>query len=348
MKKSFIFPSVLEENYREFEKVSDNFLEAMKIVGFKDRDYIVGELALKEGHSPHKLLNSSAEEIDYQLLGIIGLLVASQGSFSKLVVTTGFSFTSYQPYKQGSVAFLKGPHEIAFDTRTLGGLGLENNKFDVPEADVISEVDGAVKFLRNGEVNEKDHFFIASLGYGTFEMALSAPSGLIHRTTHSSHGLLYAINRLETELQKEFYLSMLNEQQLERAFQRGEMIISRKKKDLKALREKVLRSYYNEVISPAMRKKFTDEDFFRSQKIYLVGGGAMYDELVNLFKAEFEGVLEVIVAPEPNLAASRGYCQHSVELAKKTVNALGDKSSIACVGLDLGNNNTVVTVTNDL
>jgi DNA polymerase-3 subunit beta len=37
----------------------------MRIVNFKDKSFIVGELALKEGHSPHKFLNSSAEDIDY-------------------------------------------------------------------------------------------------------------------------------------------------------------------------------------------------------------------------------------------------------------------------------------------
>jgi uncharacterized membrane protein len=90
-----------------------------------------------------------------------------------------------------------------------------------------------------------------------------------------------------------------------------------------------------------------DEDFFRAQKIYLVGGGAMYNEIVEFFKEEFEGVLKVIVNPDPNLAASKGYCQHSVEMANNRIKPMDEKSSYTCVGLDLGNNNTVVTVNNE-
>jgi plasmid segregation protein ParM len=347
MQKSFIFPSVFEENYREYEKVAGTFLEAMKIVNFKERDYIIGELALKEGNSPHKFLNSSADDLDYQLLGLIGLLVATQGNYSKLVVTAGFPFISYQSYKNGAIDFFKGSHEINFDSRPLGGQELETVRFSVPEVDVISEVDGCVKAIRNGETKEKDNFFVASIGYGTFELAFSSPTGLIHRTTCSSKGLMYAVNILENELQKKHYLNLLTEQQIERAFQRGRMIINRKNTDLTKLREKALKSYYSEVISPALRKKFTDEDFYRSQKLYLVGGGAMYDIIVDSFKEEFKDILEVIVYPEPQLAASKGYCYNSMERIKEKITTLENKENYTCVGLDLGNNNTVVTVNND-
>ena len=137
MQKSFIFPSVFEENYREFEKVADTFLEAIKIINFRDKDYIVGELALKEGNAPHKFLNSSANDLDYQLLGSLGLLIATQGSYSKLIVTTGFPFTTYQPYKKEATDFLKGLHEISFDSGLLGGQGIETVRLTVSEADVL-------------------------------------------------------------------------------------------------------------------------------------------------------------------------------------------------------------------
>ncbi len=347
MQKSFIFPSVFEENYREFEKVADNFLEAMKIKNFKDKDFIVGKLALKEGNSPHKFLNSSAKDLDYQLLGSLGMLIATQGNFTKLIVTAGFPFTTYQPYKEGALEFFKGSHEINFDSHTLGGEGFETVRFSVPEVDIIPEVSGCIKAIRNSEIKEKDNFFVASIGYGTFELALSSPEGLIYRTTHSTKGLMYAVNIWENELQKKYYLNLLTEQQMDRAFQRGWMIINRKKTDMTDLRDKALKSYYTEVIYPAIRKKFTDEDFFRSNKIYLVGGGAMYDIIVDQFKEEFKDILEVIVFPEPFLAASKGYCQHSIELAREKINTLDDKDSYSCVGLDIGNNNTVVTVNSE-
>lgn len=347
MEKSFIFPSVFEENYREYEKVADTFLEAMKIIKFDEKDYIVGELALKEGNSPHKFLNSSAEDLDYKLLGSIGMLVATQGNYSKLIITTGFPFTTYQPFKKGAIDFFKGSHEINFDSSPLGGDGFETVRFNVPEVDVISELNGCIKAIRNGEIKEKDNFFVASLGYGTFELGLSSPEGLIFRTTNSAKGLMYAVNILENELQKNYYLNLLTEQQIERAFQRGRMIINRKNTDLKEIRDKALRSYYSEVVSPAMRKKLTDEDFYRSRKIYLVGGGAMYDVIIDLFKEEFKDILDVIVIPEPYLTASKGYCQHSIEMAKERLNTLDNKDSYTCVGLDLGNNNTVITVNNE-
>jgi plasmid segregation protein ParM len=347
MQKSFIFPSVFEENYREFEKAADNFMEGIKIIDFRGKDYIVGELALKEGNSPHKFLNSSANDLDYQLLGSLGLLIATQGYYSKLIITTGFPFTTYQPYKKEAIDFFKGMHEINFDSGTLGGKGIETVRLTVSEADVLPEVNGCVKAIRNGEIKEKDNFFIASLGYGTFELALSSPEGIIYRTAYSAQGLMYAVNTWEYELQKKYYLNLLTEQQLERSFQRGRMIINRKNTDLTELREKTLKSYYAEVISPAMRKKFTDEDFFRANKIYLTGGGAMYEAIVDSFKEEFKDILDVIVFPEPYLAASKGYCQHSIEIAKDKINTLDNKESYTCVGLDLGNNNTVVTVNND-
>jgi plasmid segregation protein ParM len=344
MQKSFIFPSVFEENYREYERIAGTFPEAMKIVKFNGSDYIVGELALKEGNSPHKFLNSSADDLDYKLLSSIGMLIATQGNYSKLIVTAGFPFTTYQPFKKGALEFFKGVHEVSFDSRTIGGPGIETVKFSVPEVDVITEVNGCVKAIRNGTINEQDNFFVASLGYGTFELALSSPEGLVYRTTYSSKGLMYAVNIWENELQKNYYLSLLTEQQLERAFQRGKMIINRKNTDLTELRAKALKSYYSEVISPAIRKKFTDEDFFRAQKLYLTGGGALYKELEELFREEFKDILDVIVFPEPYLAAGKGYCQHSKELAKTKINSLENKDNFVCVGLDIGNNNTVVTV----
>ena len=49
MEKSFIIPSVFEENSMLFSKVADNFIDGIRIVHFKEKDYIIGNLALKEG-----------------------------------------------------------------------------------------------------------------------------------------------------------------------------------------------------------------------------------------------------------------------------------------------------------
>jgi Ethanolamine utilization protein EutJ (predicted chaperonin) len=123
------------------------------------------------------------------------------------------------------------------------------------------------------------------------------------------------------------------------------MVINRKRIDLVELRAKALKSYYAEVISPSLRKKFTDEDFDNVKKIYLVGGGALYGELVEMFKKEFERILEVKVVPEPNLCAAKGFCLNSMQKAKSLTEGDTDKRErVAYVGIDLGNSNTAIVV----
>jgi plasmid segregation protein ParM len=343
MERSFVIPSAIEENSTEFHKVADNFIEGIKIMDFNGRDYLVGNLALREGNSPHKLINSAVSETDYQLLALTGLVVSTMGNFSKLVVTTGFPFTTYQSYRKDAEKFLQGRFEVNFDTRTVGGAKMETASFQVDNAEIMTEVEGCVKALREGNIKDKNNFFIASLGYGTFEIAQSTPRGIVSRTTNSAKGLHYAVNILEQELEKNYYLSLITEQQIERAFQRGLIVLDRKRIDLRELRLKALSRYYKEIVSPSIRRKFTNEDFTNTDRLYLVGGGALYPELVEMFKEEFNGVLEVIVPPDPYLTAGRGYCLQSMAKAKNNGN-IDNRESTAYVGLDIGNSNTVVVV----
>ena len=347
MEKSFTFPSVLEENYRDFEKVVNDFLDGIKIANFNGKDYIIGNLALKEGLSPHKFINSSAEDIDYQLLGSTGLIVATQGTYSNLIVTTGFPFSTYQPFRGGAVDFFKKQHSLSLDTRPLGGTNIEQVKLNVQELYVMTEVEGAVKYIREGELKEKENFILASIGYGTLELALSRQSGIVYRTAASANGIIYAIKLMAEELQKTYYYNILTDQQLERAFQRGSIIVNRRKVNLTELRDKILETYYREVISPAIRRNITDEDFYDIDRIYIVGGGGLYPKIMEMFCSEFKDIVQVILVPTPNLAASKGYCLKSVEIAKEKISILEDKDSYVCVGLDLGNNNTVVSVTDE-
>ncbi len=346
MKRSYVFPSVYEETTVDYSKVAANFIEGMKIVNFNQRDYLIGNMALSEGIAPHKFLNSSAQDLDYQLLALTGLIIATQGKDNKMVITTGFPFITHAIYKKGAKDFYMGKHQVSFDTRTFGGEGVENVSVNVVAFDVMTEIDGCIKAIRNGQMAEKQNFFIGSLGFGTFELALSTSSGIIQRTAHSEKGINYAVDILEKEIEKQYYLNLLTGQQIERAFQRGFFVINRRKVDVLEMRKRALTSYYNEVISPAMRKKFTDEDFSKTNKLYLVGGGAMYNELVSLFKEEFQDILDVVVYPEPYLCASEGYCLNSVAMFPST-NSLEIKENITYVGIDLGNSNTVVTIYNE-
>jgi plasmid segregation protein ParM len=343
MEKSFVIPSVLEENSTAFSKVAENFIDGIRIVNYKDKDYVVGNLALKEGSAPHKLINSSAEDVDYQLLALTGLLISTMGSYKKLVVTAGFPYTTHQSYRKNAEKFFLGKHEISFDARPFGRAGIEKIEVVVEQIEILTEIDGCIKAIRSG--NEKESFFVVSLGFGTFEIALSTPSGITHRTTYSTKGISYAVGLVESELQKEYYLNLLTEQQIERAFQRGSMVLNRKRVDLTELRAKALRSYYAEVISPSLRKKFTDEDFDTAKKIYLVGGGALYTELVDMFRKEFESILEIKVFGEPNLCAAKGFCLNSMQKGKPNGEAVADnRERTAYVGIDLGNSNTAIVV----
>jgi plasmid segregation protein ParM len=340
MERCFMIPSVFEENSMVFSKVADTFIDGIRLVNFKGKDYIIGNLALKEGNAPHKLINSSPDDIDYQLLGLTAMLIASLGSYSKLVVTIGFPNTTYPLYKKDAGVFFQGSHLISFDGRTYGKNETERIEINVESVDVLTEIEGCCKSVKS-TFNETEDFFIASLGFGTFELGLNTASGIVNRTAYSSKGISYAVNLLENELNKEYYLNLLTEQQIERAFQRGTIVANRKRIDITGIRSRALQSYYSEVISPSIRKKFNDEDYINTKKIYLAGGGAMYGELVELFKREFQDILEVIVFPEPYMCASKGYCLNSMEKAGKNIEK---DEQVVYVGIDLGNSNTAVVV----
>ena len=343
MKKIYTFPSVFEESNIDLTNVARTFLDGMKVTEFDGKNYIVGNLALTEGTAPHKFLNSSAQDLDYRILSLVSLVLATQGSYFRFSITTGFPFVSYNSFKKGAIDFLTKRHQIAIDTKTFGGQSVEKVNVSIENADVLTEIEGCIKAIRDGETREKDNFFVASLGYGTFEAALSTSESFVNRTAVSARGINYAVSILEKDLQKDYYISMITEQQMERAFQRGVMMIERQKIDLKEIRKNALEIYYQEVISPAMRKKFSNSDFMDTSKIYLAGGGAFYPELVDMFKKEFEGILDVIALPEPHLCAGLGYCLNSLKKSKKEDNS-DLKDNMVYIGMDLGNSNTVVVV----
>jgi len=344
MKKIYTFPSVLEESYIELSNVADTFLDGMRITEFDGKNYLVGNLALSEGTSPHKFLNSSANDIDYRILTLVSLVLATQGSFFRFNVTTGFPFITYQTYKKGAVDFLAKRHQIAIDTKTFGGQNIEKVSINVENVDVITEIEGCVKAIREGDTQEKENFFIVSLGFGTFEAGLSTPKGIVNRTMLSTKGINYAVSILEKDLQKDYYLSLLTEQQIERAFQRGSIVIDRQRINIKELRTKALKAYFNEVVSPTIRKKFNNEDFLNTSKIYLAGGGALYPEMVEFFKQEFDSILDVIVPQDPQYCAGIGYCINSIDKSKSVNRHNLKDEGIAYVGIDLGNSNTVIVI----
>lgn len=336
MLKTKSFPSVFETNTAELVDVANGVLDGLKVQVDDDR-YIVGDLALREGKAPHKGINNAPSDLDYRLLLRAALLVAhAGGASSPLTITTGFPYSTYKIHRRSAREIIQGEKEIEFDGRPFGQEERSMVKLRVADVDVIPEIEGHVIATREGNLAEPDPFFAVALGYGTFEAALSLPSGPVQRTATSGNGLRYAVSLLSERLQEEHYLDMPTEHQIDVVMRRGSVISGRQRYDLSELREKVLRVYYDDVISPALAKAFDDSDFGEARKMYLAGGGVLYGDLVGAFEEEFGDVLSLEVVPNPATHVSRGYALH----AANTNGADTDH----VVGLDLGNANTTVTL----
>ncbi len=356
MLKSYNFPSVYEATNQELSNVAENILDGIKLM-VDENEYIVGNLALVEGYSPHKNINAAPTEEEYKLLSSAALLLTQPKGEEEVFLTTGFPFSTYMLYRDKAVETLQGRHIINYDASTFGGPANAKREVNVGKVEVIPEIMGCTTAIREGAPQEKENFFIVSLGYGTCEAVVSTRAGLINRSAVSTHGVRHAVNLLSNELSKSFYLNLKTEHQIDVAFQQGSITVNRVKHNILDLREKVLKIYYHEIIAPNLRRAFTDDDFNKTTKMYLVGGGAFYPELVNCFKEEFGSVVSVEIYPEPDKCASHGYCLHSKiksGAAKTNIpsNIEADEIKIfrnpqLAVGMDIGNATTCVTIYKD-
>lgn len=331
---SITFPSVIEGHNSSLFNVANNQLNGLKL-RLDNNDYMLGNLALTEGENPHKAINSSPEDKDYRLLINAGLLLASRYAQSPFNVATGFPFSSYMINKKVASELISSVDNVQHDTRTYGGADLQSKTVMVNRVDVIPELIAGTLGVRK-TMDKSGNFFVISLGYGTTEIGLSTDDGITQRTRGSSNGLRVAINWLKDQLMEQHYLGMRTEHQMDTVFQRGHMTVNRKRINVTELRTDALRHYYQEVVSPLIRYTWQDEDFDRTDTIMLVGGGAMYPELVELFKNEFGGFLNIEVADDPITMASRGYCLRAASLTPNSFNS--------SVGIDVGNAQTTITV----
>ncbi|MDZ7690690.1 MAG: hypothetical protein U5K69_06070 [Balneolaceae bacterium] len=252
-------------------------------------------------------------------------------------MTLGFPFSMYQLHQNTAKQRLTKSYDIIYDSSTYsmnGASGKQAVSVNLNQVFVIPEVAGSIITLRHGDMPETGDFFVISLGYGSCEGVLSTRSGIIRRTAISSRGIRYAINLMQDELRKDHYLGFKTEHQLNVAFQRGKININKRTLDLTSLRKKVLKSYYSNIIRPALVNAFQDSDFETANKLYIVGGGAYFNELTNEISSEFSDVLNVIVPENPHTMAVRGYCINTQKQAPNDV----------AVGVDLGNANTLVCV----
>lgn len=325
------FPSLIEGHNQELCEVAHDLLHGLKLYE-KRRAYILGHLALSEGVAPHKNINASPAELEYQLLMKAALLLASEkASNNRLAVTTGFSSSTYALYRDQVVDILQKDHIIEYDSATFSAGSRRNSPVQVEQVWVMPEIQGCVLGLREGETQAKGNFFVVSLGFGTCEAIMSTQTGTVQRTSVAGNGLRYAVNLLMNDLGKQYYLELQNEHQIDQAFQKGFLFSKRKRVDLTEVRERALQAYYQDVVSPALQRAFQDADFQRADRMYLVGGGTHYAELVQYFKQEFRDIVEVVVPANAASMAVTGYFLHSLQQRR---------GGCTPVGLDMGNATT--------
>lgn len=334
-KQSYSFPSVYETVGTDLSFVSKSLINGLQLYDEKEQAYIVGNLALTEGRSPNKLVNSSPHDIDYQLLLKSGLLLANEKQERPLVITTGFPFSTYQVYKDAAENMIKKLDNIEFNPETYSNKKKNKKAVKIDKVEILPEMIGNIIALRVGETQAEGNFFVVSLGYGTCEAVLSTEDGIVHRTSTSITGMQYAVDLFMRSLATKYYLGLKTEKQLDISFRNDHIILDRKKVNISDLRKRILERYYKDIVSMGLRKSFTDSDFESANKIYLTGGGALFKDLVEEFKKEFNEIATVEVVKNPLTLTSEGYSLNSVMLAD------GDESR--AIGLDIGNANTVLT-----
>lgn len=334
MLKTYTIPSVIEANSFELKQVAPDLLNGLRVY-HNEMPYLVGELAVLEGLSPQKTLNSSPDETDYRVLAKSAMLLASMEKRGAMYVTTGFPSITYQLYRNEAVRFMQNNHFIKYDASTFSAEENKEIEINVVNAYVIPELAGCDLAIRNTDNNVSD-YFVVSLGYGTFEAALSTPNGLVQRTMISGQGIRYAIIAAAKELKSTHNVGLKTEYQIDSGFRNGQLTIDRKMVNVGELRKKYLTTYYKQVISPILAKTFTDADFGKAKAMIIIGGGAMYEELINLFREEFESIVPVRVLDDPTTTAAKGYALYSMKQAQN--------SNANTVGIDIGNSTTVLAV----
>jgi hypothetical protein len=336
--KVITFPSVYETAFGNTQNAAKDLLNGLKIK--KDETwYLVGNMARRNAINAGRIINAAPDEEDFDILfraAMVNVLDKVQPPYT---VTIGLPFSTFNAYKNEAQQYLSRRHfMIEHDTTTFNVKGgLKKNTFEIDAFDVIPEIVGGIIGLKKTfGTNASENFIAISFGFGTVEGGYVTSDGLVNRTCFSSHGIRYVINNLTRELNNQYYLELKNEHQLDEAFLNGSIFTHRRRIDLKDIKRNLLNQYYKEVISPLMRQYFTDSDLEHCSKIYLLGGGANYLELTDAVATEFKGFIPVEVVPQPEITVSLGYLYNSLRVS--------DNNPARCIGLDLGNATTTISV----
>ncbi len=336
--KVITFPSVFETAFGNTENAAKDLVNGLKIKK-DDAWYLVGNMAKRNAISAGRIINAAPDEDDFDILfkaAMVNVIDKAQPPFT---VTIGLPLSTFNVYKNPAQQYLGRRHfMLEHDTTTYNVKGgIKKSTFEIDNFDIIPEIVGGIIGLKRTIPQAADENFIAiSFGFGTVEGGYATTNGLVNRTCFSSHGIRYVITNLSRELNQQYYLEMKNEHQLDEAFMNGSIFTNRRRVGFADLKKNLLVQYYRQVISPLIRQYITDADLENCSKIYLLGGGANYTELTNAVADEFKDLIPVEVAPQPEILVSVGYLFNSLRVS--------DNNPARCVGLDLGNATTTVSL----
>ena len=335
------FTSVLESTYGTGVVSSNSLLGGIKIK-FEDNWFLVGDSCKNLGRNPHRIVNASPNEIDFKILFLSSLLISGSSKTERINLSVGFPFSTYNHYRPLAESFFsKKVFNIEYDTSLYKRDGkIESRIVDIENFDIIPELAACVIGLKKKERVSEKNFLMISIGYGTAEIGIVTEEGLNQRTIISVPGIIRCIQNFRDELEKEHFIGFMTDNQLDDAFKSGTIMLDRRVINIHTMKSNILKSYYKEYISDTIRSRISDRDFSNIQKIFVCGGGVHYSEIKECFNIEFERVVPVEIASDPDTLAAHGYFYNSHKFS-------GSPDAIN-IGIDLGNSSTYVCIDSKL
>jgi hypothetical protein len=329
------FDSLLETSYGKTSVSANSLLTGIRI-RHEENWYIVGSACGNLGRNPHRLVNASPQEKDYTILLLSALLLAGKTQTEKINLTLGFPFSSFNTHQLQAEKFLSQKHfSIEYDTSLYIRDGkIEKKIIEIDTFDCIPELTACVIGLKKEYNVTENNFLVVSLGFGTTEIGIVTEEGLNKRTTISVPGIIRCIQNFRDELEREYFIGFMTDNQLDKAFRKGNLVINRKLVNIQKIRKDILLAFYKEYVSDTIRSQVSDRDFEKLEKIYICGGGANYTELMESFDNEFGKMLKVEKISESDTLAAVGYYHNSQRIALN--------SDSENVGIDLGNSSTYI------
>ncbi len=329
------FDSLLETSYGKTSVSANSLLTGLRI-RHDDKWYIVGSACSNLGRNPHRIVNASPDEQDYKVLLLSALLLAGNNQKEKINLTLGFPFSTFNTHNSLAETFLSQKHfSIEYDTSLYIRDGKTERKIiEIDKFDCIPELTACVIGLKKEYKILEDNFLVVSLGFGTTEIGVVTEEGLNQRTTISVPGIIRCIQNFRDELEREYFIGFMTDNQLDKAFRKGNLLINRKLINIQKIRRDILQAFYKEYISDTIRSQISDRDFEKIEKIYICGGGANYTELMESFDIEFGKMVKIEKIAESDTLAAVGYYHNSQRIA--------GSSDSENVGIDLGNSSTYI------